>query len=171
MSVLRRLRELLVSSREVDGGLKALAQNIGVKYSTFYSIYTGSNENPTIETLQKICDYYGVSIGDILSEEKVSCHINKINSDELTFADSLVNPVVSVVNSFKIKELPKDSVLFFEKNASEIKVNNFYICKKNNGKYVLRKSVREDGEIIFISENRIRSDDCIPLYILKRVVV
>lgn len=45
---------------------EALAQKAGVTYSTLIKIESGSNKNPTLETLKKISSVFNKTIDDLI---------------------------------------------------------------------------------------------------------
>lgn len=45
-----------------------LAQKAGITYSTLIKIESGSNKNPTLETLTKLANVFGVRIDELVSE-------------------------------------------------------------------------------------------------------
>ena len=48
-----------------------LAQKAGITYSTLIKIESGVNDNPTIKTVMKIADAFGVGMETLVKNEKV----------------------------------------------------------------------------------------------------
>ena len=51
--MINKIIRLITDSKHDNRGVKFLAQEMGIKYSTLYSLYSGKNSNPTIETVGK----------------------------------------------------------------------------------------------------------------------
>lgn len=66
--------------------LTDLARELDMKYQTLYSITNRSNPNPTMETLIKLSNYFGVGIDDLVRGE-VSQNINTKSSHVPLFRD------------------------------------------------------------------------------------
>ncbi|MFC3205083.1 helix-turn-helix domain-containing protein [Aquamicrobium soli] len=60
-----RLRDLADDLRnrvQSEPDIKAIYQGIGLSYHGLYQFATGRRTTPSIDTLQKLCDYYGIAI-------------------------------------------------------------------------------------------------------------
>ena len=60
---IKQLRKKLRLSQE------QLAQKAGVTYTTLVKIESGANGNPTLETMRKLADVFGVSLDELVGRE------------------------------------------------------------------------------------------------------
>ena len=65
-AVRQRLNDLC---RERDITTNALSLDAGVPQSTVKSIMNGESKNPGIVTLKKLCDSFGITLGQFFSNE------------------------------------------------------------------------------------------------------
>lgn len=64
------LAENIKKYREKNGwSQEQLAREAGITYSTIIKIESGANKNPTIDTLRKIADIFGVHIDDLIGRK------------------------------------------------------------------------------------------------------
>ena len=49
-----------------------LARKAGITYSTLIKLESGANKNPTIETVQKLANAFGVGLDEMVGNRKVS---------------------------------------------------------------------------------------------------
>ena len=142
------------SKKDDDGGLKSIAEDMGIKYTTLYSILSGKNTNPKIDTIKLICDYYDISLSDFFNEHQTIHHLERLDQDISNIVNKN-NPILSITNNGIIESLPDESALFFEKHQGDIEENNYYLYINNENKIAIRKTIIEDGTIMFISKNNI----------------
>lgn len=60
---IKKLRKLHELSQE------QLAQKSGITYSTLIKLESGANKNPTIETVQKLANAFGVGLDEMVGEK------------------------------------------------------------------------------------------------------
>lgn len=46
-----------------------LAQKAGITYSTLIKIESGANKNPTLETMKKLADVFGISLDELVGRK------------------------------------------------------------------------------------------------------
>lgn len=165
-----KIIKLLTESRHDPGGIKLLSQEMGIKYSTLYSLYSGKNNNPTIDTVGKICDYYNITFSDLSDEATAPHRFDTLSADIIELTQHQYIDIY-VKNNNLIDSLPKCSQLIFEKFVSPLKSKNHYICITESDEIVLRKAIKEDGKIILISSNRIIHKNDTPIMQLKNVKI
>ncbi|GLT20015.1 hypothetical protein GCM10007938_37980 [Vibrio zhanjiangensis] len=165
-----KIIRLITDSKHDTGGVKFLAQEMGIKYSTLYSLYSGKNSNPTIETLGKICNYYNITFSDLSDDTAPPYHFERLNSDIVTLSEQ-TDTDIYIKNNSLIDSLPKSSQLIFEKFVPPLKNKNHYICTTQSGDVVLRKVIEEDHRLIFISSNGVIHEDSYPIMQLKNVKI
>ncbi|WP_337969416.1 helix-turn-helix transcriptional regulator [Vibrio pectenicida] len=165
-----KIIRLITDSKHDTGGVKFLAQEMGIKYSTLYSLYSGKNSNPTIETVGKICDYYNINFSDLSDDAVPPYHFDRLNTDIIELCKKRDTDIY-IKNNLLIDTLPKSSQLIFEQFVPPLKNKNHYICISKSGEVVLRKVIEEDNNFIFISSNRIIHEDNYPIMQLKNVKI
>ncbi|WP_275435856.1 XRE family transcriptional regulator [Vibrio sp. Of14-4] len=168
--MINKIIRLITDSKHDTGGVKFLAQEMGIKYSTLYSLYSGKNSNPTIETVGKICEYYNITFSDLSDDAAPPYHFDRLSSDIIPLSEQN-NTNIYIKNNTLIDTLPKSSQLIFEKFSPPLKNKNHYICTTLSGEVVLRKVIEEDNKFIFISSNRIIHEDNHPIMQLKNVKI
>src|SRR6056297_1614997 len=95
MTFSQRLKYL---RKEKDIYQKELAQNIGVSRSTI-TLYESGSRKPNLETLEKLADYFGVSIDYLLGK---STEREVIESKELLYFDD--PEVVEICEQLKTRK-------------------------------------------------------------------
>ena len=95
MTFSQRLKYL---RKEIDIYQKELAQNIGVSRSTI-TLYESGSRKPNLETLEKLADYFGVSIDYLLGK---SNEREVIESKELLYFDD--PEVVEICEQLKTRK-------------------------------------------------------------------
>ena len=60
--------------------INAMAENIGVRYSTISNMLLGRSNNPSIQLLWKIADYFGITIDELIGH---SCSSLDVSQDAL----------------------------------------------------------------------------------------
>ncbi|CAM2932855.1 MULTISPECIES: helix-turn-helix domain-containing protein [Vibrio] len=165
-----KIIRLITESKHDTGGVKFLAQEMGIKYSTLYSLYSGKNSNPTIDTVGKICDYYNITFSDLSDEAETPHHFDSLQPEIIRLAQH-EGVDIFIKNNQLIDTLPKSSQLIFEKFTPPLKNKNHYICLTETGEIVLRKAIEEDDNFLFISSNRIIHNNDYPIMQLKNVKI
>ncbi|RSD25374.1 helix-turn-helix domain-containing protein, partial [Vibrio pectenicida] len=115
----------ITDSKHDTGGVKFLAQEMGIKYSTLYSLYSGKNSNPTIETVGKICDYYNINFSDLSDDAVPPYHFDRLNTDIIELCKKRDTDIY-IKNNLLIDTLPKSSQLIFEQFVPPLKNKNHY---------------------------------------------
>lgn len=165
-----KIIKLITESKHDTGGIKLLSQEMGIKYSTLYSLYSGKNNNPTIETVGKICDYYNITFSDLSDATEVPHRFDTLNAEIIALSQHH-DIDIFITNNNLIDSLPKCSQLIFEKFVSPLKNKNHYICTTESDGIVLRKAIKEDNKVILISSNRIIHENDKPIMQLKNVKI
>ena len=65
-AVAKRIRELCEERRLTPNGISIIA---GVPQATVKSILNGESKNPGVGTIKKLCDGFGVTLGQFFSTE------------------------------------------------------------------------------------------------------
>ena len=66
--------------KEKGISINAMAEGIGVRYSTISGMMLGRSNNPTIQLLWKISDYFGITIDELTGH---SCSSLDVSQDAL----------------------------------------------------------------------------------------
>ncbi|KLN67199.1 MULTISPECIES: helix-turn-helix domain-containing protein [Vibrio] len=168
--MINEIVRLIKESKKSTGGIKYLAQEMGVKYSTLYSLYSGKNSNPTIDTVGKICDYYNITFSDLSSDTHVQQCFDAL-TESLIELSKHKGIEVFIKNNDLIDSLPKSSQLIFEQFTPPLKNKNHYICITKSNEIVLRKVMKDENQFVFISTNRIIHENDRPIMQLKNVKI
>lgn len=91
-----RLKEL----REIKGkSQKEAAFDLGIKYSTLSSYEVGDRE-PSTTTLNKIAQYYSVTVDYLTGNSKIKSQIHLVLNSEVGLSDKAINVLKSIDKEF-----------------------------------------------------------------------
>lgn len=77
-STLLRIKEI---SEERHWSLYRLSKESGIPYTTLRNLFIRNNE-PTLETVRRICNCFGISLSDFLGDDKPNIPQNDYTADE-----------------------------------------------------------------------------------------
>ncbi len=161
--VIEKIIKLISDAKDNTGGVKYLAEKMGLKYSTLYSLYSGRNNNPTIDTVGRICDYFEVSLSELSREDSCNHIFERLEPQIARVAELNLHKVI-VVNNGLIEHLPEESQLIFEKFSEPLKEKNHYLCRNKSGEVSFRKAEINNGCLSLV-----RCNDEMPFMQLKDV--
>ena len=149
--VINKIINLIAEKKDDVGGVKWLAQEMDIKYSTLYSLYSGRNDNPTIDTIRKICDYFDVSISDLSEDSEILCIFKSLDPQIAKLAKCHIHKI-TLINNDLISELPKSSKLIFEKYTPPLKNKFHYLCETESGSVIHKKAIILNGTVYLNGE-------------------
>lgn len=150
----------LIKSKPLS--LTELAKELDMSYQTLYSITSRHNPNPTMETLIKISNYFGVGIDDLVSKnlingtEKKPSYVplfrdyNLANgmdfiqkSQRFVFCqltgkiEDIQRTFCIMITEFSSHLFPKDTILILEKSIE--RNGSYLVIKKSNSTFCIIK--------------------------------
>jgi len=149
--VIEKIIKLISDAKDNTGGVKYLAEKMGLKYSTLYSLYSGRNNNPTIDTVGRICDYFEVSLSELSREDSCNHIFERLEPQIAKLAKCHIHKI-TVINNDLISELPKNSKLIFEKYTPPLKNKFHYLCETESGSVIHKKAIILNGTVYLNGE-------------------
>lgn len=65
-----KLTELLKKKGYIDKPYREMSEEIGVDHVSLWKMIKGEKYNPSLETLDKLCDFFGCQPGDLLEHKR-----------------------------------------------------------------------------------------------------
>ena len=163
--MINKIINLITEKKDDVGGVKWLAQEMDIKYSTLYSLYSGRNNNPTIDTIRKICEYFDISISDLSEDSSILCVFKTLDPQIAKLTKCHIHKI-TLINNDLICELPKKSKLVFEKYTPPLKNKFHYLCETESGSVTYKKAIIIDGTVSLGAET-----NELPIMQLKNVEI
>lgn len=163
--MINKIINLITEKKDDVGGVKWLAQEMDIKYSTLYSLYSGRNNNPTIDTIRKICEYFDISISDLSEDSSILCVFKTLDPQIAKLTKYHIHKI-TLINNDLICELPKKSKLVFEKYTPPLKNKFHYLCETESGSVTYKKAMIIDGTVSLGTET-----NELPIMQLKNVEI
>jgi DNA-binding XRE family transcriptional regulator len=149
-------------TKTIPLSLSELAKELDMNYQTLYSITNRNNPNPTMETLIKISNYFGVGIDDLVSENLTkNTHRKNVyvplfrdydlvegtdfiqDNQSIVFCDltgkveDIQRKICIMITEFSSHLFPKDTILILDKSIE--RNGSYLVIEKSNSTYCVIK--------------------------------